>query len=190
MPQLDIYSIIVIALGLSADCLAVAIGISISVRKFSIPALLRVAVAFGLFQALMPVLGWLIGQTVVYYLAQAGSLVTFLLLVFIGSRMIWLSFKGREEPAGSSDYTRGLALITLAIATSIDALAAGLSFAVLEVSIIKASIIIGVVAFTASALGFVIGNRSGPLLGRRAEFIGGLLLVAIGLRILIAGLAS
>ena len=190
MAQLDIASLIVIALGLSADCLAVSIGISVSVKKFSIPPLLRVAITFGVFQALMTVAGWLIGQSVASYLAQIAGPIAFLLLAFIGFRMIWASIKKQGVPASSDDFTRGLALIILAIASSIDALAAGLSFALLEVSILKASIIIGVIAFAASVLGFVIGNRSGPLLGRRAEAVGGLLLIAIGLRILIASFTS
>ncbi len=189
--QLDFVSLLLIAIGLSADCLAVSIGISISVKKLSVKSLLRVSLAFGLFQALMPILGWLIGQAVVDYLAQAASLVAFLLLAFLGSRMIWSSTKGEDgQLTGSVDYTRGLALITLAFATSVDALAAGLSLALLETPIILAGATIGLVAFAASALGFIIGKRFGPIFGRWAEFAGGLLLIAIGLRIIIASFVS
>ncbi len=185
---MDFFSITLIALGLSADCFAVSIGISIARKRFSLPAMLRVAAIFGLFQGLMPVAGWLLGQSLVAYLAPAANWLAFLLLAFIAGRMLWNSLKGNHKTQNPVDYSRGFSLLILAIATSIDALAAGLGFGLLEASILQASLIIGIVAFLASAIAFSIGARSGALLGRWAEALGALLLLFIAIRILLGNL--
>ncbi len=178
-------SILLIAIGLSADCFAVALGGSISLKTPSRLQVFRIAIAFGLFQALMPVLGWLAGQTVVELVADYDHWVAFALLALVGGRMIWESFRPRGGGAKNTDITKGLPLIILSIATSIDALAVGLTFPFLEVNIMMASPTIGVVAFVATAIGFLLGRKAGKLVGRWAAVIGGLLLIGIGLRILI-----
>jgi len=136
----------------------------------------------------MPLLGWLAGTTLVDLISDYDHWLAFGLLAFIGFRMIWESM-GRES-AGSvpRDISRGAILITLAVATSIDALAVGLSFAFLEVNIATAVATIGGVAFTTTALGFAVGRRAGQWLGKRAETAGGLILIAIGIRILLSHL--
>jgi len=177
-------SVLAIALGLSADCFAVAVSGSISKKDHSRVDILRVASSFGLFQALMPVLGWLAGRTIVGYVENYDHWVAFALLAFVGGRMLWESFHS-EHDTKKTDVTRGMPLLVLSIATSIDAMAVGLSFAFLEVNMVVASLTIGIIAFLITATGFVIGKKSGKMLGKRAELIGGIILIAIGLRILL-----
>jgi putative Mn2+ efflux pump MntP len=177
--------VLLIALSLSADCFAVAMSGSIARRGKPFIGNLRSAAAFGLAQFLMPVIGWFAGQTVVSYIESFDHWAAFGLLAIIGGRMIWESFRDEDGKEGA-DITRGWLLFTLAVATSIDALAVGLSFAFLNINIWLASTIIGVVAFVITAIGFVIGAKAGELLGRRAKLVGGLVLIGIGLRILIS----
>ena len=184
--SIDFLSILLIALGLSADCFAVAISGSISLKNLSPLQVLRVSLAFGLFQALMPALGWLAGRTVVNLIAQYDHWVAFILLLIVGGRMIWESFHSEDGQAKTIDITKGFLLLTLSIATSIDALAVGLTFAFLKVNIALACSTIGIVAFLVTAFAFVLGRKVGRVIGRRAEAIGGLILIGIGLRILLA----
>lgn len=184
MPELSLASILLIAVGLSADCFAVSLGISTSCSRFSPAAVARVAVSFGLFQGLMPVAGWLVGRSVLELLAPVAGWVAFVLLAVIGGRMLWQAARAGDEHRGKTDYTRGWPLVILAVATSIDALAAGLGFALLETSILQAGLIIALTALLASAAGMIIGNRAGRLLGRGAEIAGGLILLAIAVRVL------
>ena len=132
----------------------------------------------------MPVLGWLAGRTIVGYVENYDHWVAFALLAFVGGRMLWESFHS-EHDTKKTDVTRGMPLLVLSIATSIDAMAVGLSFAFLEVNMVVASLTIGIIAFLITATGFVIGKKSGKMLGKRAELIGGIILIAIGLRILL-----
>jgi putative Mn2+ efflux pump MntP len=181
------FSILLIALGLSADCFAVALGGSIAMKSHSRLQVLRAAIAFGLFQALMPVLGWLVGQTVVDLIADYDHWVAFGLLAIVGGHMLRESFCHRDGTK-RTDVTRGWPLLVLSLATSIDALAVGLTFPFIEVNVAVASPTIGVVAFVATVVGFLLGRRVGRLAGRWAAAIGGLLLIAIGLRILLTHL--
>lgn len=188
MESLDYYSVLVIAFGLAADCFAVSLSGSISMGGFTIIQVLRVAAAFGGFQMIMPVLGWLAGRTIVDFIAAYDHWIAFLLLVIIGGKMIRGSFRSEKSRQKGADISRGFILVTLAVATSIDSLAVGLTFAFLEVEIIHAVLTIGAVAFLATILGFYIGRKAGELVGKRAEIIGGIILIGIGLRILIAHL--
>ena len=182
---MGLISIIFIALSLSADCFAVALSGSATMGKLSRLQVVRTSLAFGLAQFLMPVLGWLAGRTVVQIISAYDHWVAFALLAFVGGRMIWESLKGEDERKEGTDITRGFLLLTLAVATSIDSLAVGLSFALLEIGIIQAGLIIGVVAFAITAAGFWLGRKAGNLLGNRAKLVGGVILISIGLKILI-----
>jgi putative Mn2+ efflux pump MntP len=182
----DFLSVFLIALGLSADCFVVALGGGISKINHSWLRILRVSFSFGLFQALMPVLGWLAGITVVEFIADYDHWVAFAMLAIVGGRMLWGAFRPEHSQRKEIDITKGLLLITLSIATSIDALAVGLSFAFLNVNIALASPTIGAVAFVVTIIGFKLGRRAGQLIGKRAEAIGGIILLAIGLRILLS----
>ena len=187
MDSIGFLSVLLMAIGLSADCFAVALSGSISMRTLSSLQVFRASLSFGLFQALMPVLGWLAGRTVVdLVVAQYDHWVAFVLLALVGGRMIWESFRSGEGRSENADISRGFLLLTLSVATSIDALAVGLTFAFLEVDITLASSTIGVAAFVATAIGFLLGRRAGKLVGRRAEAIGGMILIGIGIRILLS----
>jgi len=187
MAQLDLASLLLIAVGLSADCFAVALGVSVS-GGVSSRRLLRTALAFGAAQTLMTAVGWAVGSTIVDFIASYDHWVAFGLLAIIGGRMLWESLHSEESEARAKDATRGFALLLLSVATSIDALAVGLSFAFLEVNIALAALTIGGVAFAITTLGFVLGRKASHVLGRRAEAVGGLILLGIGLRILLTHL--
>jgi putative Mn2+ efflux pump MntP len=184
VPELDILSILLIALALSADCFAVALSGSIYIKTFSFAPILRTAVTFGAFQAVMPALGWLAGRTVVNFISGYDHWVAFILLALVGGRMIWESFR-HEGSKKQIDISKGILLVTLAVATSIDALAVGLTFAFLGVNIAIACSIIGVVAFGVTVAGFTLGRKVSTWLGKYAEAIGGVILIAIGLRVLL-----
>jgi manganese efflux pump family protein len=182
--ETSFFSILIIALGLSADCFAVAL--SASITKKSLPFLqgFRVALSFGIFQAAMTIIGWLAGRTVIDLISSYDHWLAFGLLLFVGGRMIWESFHENDNKA-RTDITQWHFLLLLSIATSLDALAVGLSFAFLEVNLILASVTIGVVALIITFFGFFAGKKLGALAGKRAEIIGGVILIAIGVRILL-----
>lgn len=181
---MNLSTIIIIALGLSMDAFAVSIASGVTLKRFKVGPALRVALFFGGFQALMPVLGWLAGSTFQQYIAAFDHWVAFGLLTFIGGKMIYESFL-IEKTEDNCDPNNLTTIFILAIATSIDALAVGLSFSVLQVQIIQPVIIIGIVTFLLSLLGVYIGGRFGSLFEKKIEFIGGIILIGIGLRILI-----
>jgi len=133
----------------------------------------------------MPALGWLAGRTAVELIADYDHWVAFILLALIGGKMIWESLRSGDSRSENTDITKGILLLTLSVATSIDALAVGLTFAFLEVNIVAAILTIGLIAFVATAIGFLLGRKVSNLIGRRAEAIGGVVLIAIGLRILL-----
>jgi putative Mn2+ efflux pump MntP len=130
----------------------------------------------------MILLGWWAGSYIIDFIAAYDHWVAFGLLAFVGGKMIWESLHEKEE---RTDITRWRYLFILAVATSIDALAVGLSFAVLHVNLAMASITIGTVAFIITFVGFIAGKKLGELVGKRAEIIGGIILIGIGLRILL-----
>ncbi len=175
--------LLLIAVGLAMDAFAVstACGVQIAVVRYG--HVLRVALAFGFFQFMMPVIGWFAGSTFSGWLEAVDHWVAFGLLTVIGVRMIWESF--REEETPDRDPTRGWHLLVLAVATSIDALAVGLGLAFLGVSIWIPSLVIGIVAAILSAVGALFGCRLGRRFGVWAERAGGLVLIGIGVKILI-----
>lgn len=148
---------------------------------------LRVSFAFGAFQTLMPVLGWLAGRTVIEFIESFDHWLALALLTIVGGRMLWEATHEKESHK-KVDITRGILLITLSIATSIDALAVGLTFAFLKVNIALASSLIGIIAFSITGAGFIAGRKIGKLklVDKYAEAIGGVILIAIGLRILLS----
>ncbi|UCC61110.1 MAG: manganese efflux pump [Dehalococcoidia bacterium] len=181
---MDLLSILLIAVSLSLDCFAVAIAGSISMLHVTHRQVLRISASFGLFQAGMLVIGWLLGNTIVDIIESFAHWVAFGLLALVGLRMIKEAFES-DEDGERTDITRGFALISLSIATSIDSLAVGLSLAFLESRLPLAAIAIGSVAFLFTAGGFYFGRRLGSLFGRRAEVIGGIVLIGLGLRIVL-----
>ncbi|MDO8637234.1 MAG: manganese efflux pump MntP family protein [Dehalococcoidia bacterium] len=185
MSDLGFLPVLFIAFGLSGDCFAVALSGSISHKSLSFPQIFRVAFSFGAFQAFMPVLGWLAGRSVVNLISGYDHWIAFALLGFIGGKMVWDSIRGKEDYSSVTDVTKGVSILVLSVATSIDALAVGLTFAFLNTSIVFGSITIGVVAFVVTTIGFMIGKKAGGLIGKRAELVGGAILIGIGIKIVI-----
>jgi putative Mn2+ efflux pump MntP len=183
-PTMDIATIILIAFGLSMDAFAVSITSGVAMKEPSVKYALRTAAFFGAFQAIMPVIGWLCGVGLKGFLSGIDHWIAFALLGFVGTKMIYES--RRLEPSEASSVHMGLSvLLMLSVATSIDALAVGFGFAFLGVALITPVLVIGLVTFCLSFLGVLTGNRVGHLLGNRAKVAGGLVLIAIGLKILI-----
>jgi len=181
----DLISVPLVAVGLSMDCLAVAIGASISMPSLPHKQVLRVALAFGLFQFGMLVGGWYAGQTVVELVEAFDHWIAFGLLFLVGAHMLWEAIHGEEEQPKRTDITKGIPLLTLSIATSIDSLGVGLGLAFVESRVWLAALIVGCVCFLITAAGFYTGRRIGGWLGRWADALGGLVLIGIGARILI-----
>lgn len=132
----------------------------------------------------MAVLGWLAGHAVIDYIEAYDHWLAFGLLAFIGGKMIWESFR-KESGDDQKKYTGWWTLLALSIATSIDAMAVGLSFAFLDVNIVMAGVTIGVASLVLTIIAQLIGNRVGALVGKRAEIVGGLILIGIGIKILV-----
>ncbi len=177
-------SIFLIALALSMDAFSVATAIGATGSKLNSYAVLRLATAFGIFQFVMPILGWLLGRTVVSYIADYDHWIAFALLVIVGLRMIKEYF-GKDEKERTKDPTKGWSLLILSIATSIDALAVGVSLAVLDTNIYYPSVVIGVVCFIITALGMTFGKKLSRILGKKAVLLGGIVLIAIGIKIVV-----
>jgi putative Mn2+ efflux pump MntP len=164
------------------DALAVSVAGGMAVRSARARSAFKVAAFFGGFQALMPVIGWLAGSGLPRVLRTLDHWAAFGLLSFVGARMIWES---RQEGSGKKGFSLDAGtLLTLAIATSLDALAVGLSFALLRVNIVPTVLVIGGVTFLVCFAGFLTAGRIGARLGHRVETAGGLILLAIGLKIL------
>ncbi len=176
-------TIILLAVALSVDAFSVAIGIGATNNKKSWMPVWRLSLSFGLFQFAMPLIGWLAGSTVVEIIAGFDHWITFALLVFIGGKMIMEGFE-KEKDGEKADQTLGWPLLMLSIATSIDALAVGFSFSLLKTPILFPAVVIGVVCFGMTAIGMVFGKWLAKLFGRKVEIFGGLVLIAIGVKIL------
>jgi putative Mn2+ efflux pump MntP len=187
MTNLGFLSLLLIAIGLSADCFAVALCGSCTLKTLTRVQMLRAALSFGIFQAVMPVLGWLAGRIFVNFISSFDHWLAFGLLGFVGGKMVWESFHPEKEEK-TIDITKGWLLLTLSVATSLDALAVGLSFAFLKVNILTASLTIGVTAFIITIAGLLLGKKVGELVGKRAELVGGIILIGIGVRILLSHL--
>jgi putative Mn2+ efflux pump MntP len=177
-------SILVIAIGLGMDAFSVAIGVGAAARTISFGPVFRLSFSFGLFQVLMPMAGWFAGVSVADIIAGYDHWMAFGLLAFVGGKMIAESFND-EEKVYTTDPTKGLTLIILSVATSIDALAVGLSFAFLKIPVIYPSIIIGIVAFLMTAIGMFFGEKLGKIVGKRVGILAGLILIGIGVKILV-----
>lgn len=173
-----------IAVGLASDAFAVSLAAGMTVSPITRRHTFRLAFHFGLFQFLMPILGWLAGLRIAPHVAAWSHWATFLLLAGVSLHMLWEAV-GRDESASRADPTRGLLLVTLCVATSVDALAAGLSMALLGTSIWLPAVVTGVLTALLSAGGITFGGHLGPRWGKMAEIGGGLVLLAIGLRILV-----
>ena len=186
---MDAITLTGLALALAMDAFAVALGTGAVLSRLTGRHIFRLGFHFGLFQALMPVIGWLAGRSIMQWVAAWDHWIAFSLLALIGGRMIYEAFSN-EEKADDRDPTKGLSLIALSIATSIDALAIGFSLSVIGVSIWMPALVIGMVAGVLTVTGMLLGGRIGDRWGTRVEIFGGLVLIAIGFKILIEHLTG
>jgi len=186
---MSLFNLFVVAVGVSADAFAVALAQGVHMRRRVYRDGLIVALTFGLFQAVMPLIGWVVGAQLNSFIAPVDHWVAFVLLSIIGIKMLGEAFQpDGESPASGRISVRRL--LTLAVATSIDALAVGLSFAFLDVDIVPAVILIGVVTAVLTYVGVVVGHRVGTRFRKPAEVIGGLVLIGIGVKILLEHLLA
>ncbi len=181
---MEIITLLLIAIGLSMDAFAVSVSNGMTIRHQRTNHALRIGIAFGSFQALMPLIGWSAGLSLRDLISGVDHWIAFGLLSLIGCKMIYESTKmdgQRKEVPSLSPWM----LLMLSIATSIDALAVGISFAILNISIMTPILVIGTVTFVLSFLGVLIGNKAGHFFEKKIEILGGLILIGIGIKILI-----
>ncbi|RPJ01726.1 MAG: manganese efflux pump [Candidatus Aminicenantes bacterium] len=191
MNPLSFIWILGIAVALAMDCFAITLGLACGARGLTMKQAVRMAAYFGGFQFVMPVAGWLAGDRLLGIIEHFDHWVAFGLLALIGGRMIWESLEMSDgEKDSRPDQTQGKRLLILALATSIDALAVGLSLGVVRTGILYPAAIIGVTSFLLTVAGARLGPVVGRLVGKRAELAGGLILIAIGAKILIEHLVG
>jgi len=183
---MNVLVVLGMAVALAMDCFAVALGMSCGHGKLSGGQTFRLALSFALFQFAMPIIGWFAGENLLRYIEGFDHWIAFGLLALVGGKMIRESFgaqKGDEEPPAGR--TRGLSIVVLSVATSIDALVVGLSLAVLRTNILYPAAVIGIICFALTVAGSKLGPVVGRIAGKRAELAGGLILVGIGIKILV-----
>lgn len=180
---MGISSLFLLAVGLSMDAFAVAICKGLSMKRATVGNCMIVGGYFGFFQALMPVIGYFLGVSFRKYITSFDHWIAFVLLLFIGGKMIWDTMKGDEQKSEEGLGPR--VMIPYAIATSIDALAVGITLAFLNVSIVYAALFIGIITFLLSFLGVKIGNLFGAKYEKKATLVGGIILIGIGTKILL-----
>lgn len=167
------------------DAFAVSIAAGMTIGRVTFRHVFRIAFHFGLFQFMMPILGWLAGSTISSHVAAYGHWLAFAFLSIIGGRMLFNAWSDSQEQM-KTDPSKGWLLVALSVATSIDALAAGVSMAFLQVSVLLPCIVIGLVAAAFSVAGITLANRILRRWGRVADALGGCVLILIGVRILVA----
>lgn len=186
---MSIIEIILVAIGLAMDASAVSMAAAAAGYAKEPRQVFRLAFHFGLFQGFMPFIGWILGTSFVHYIEAWDHWIAFILLAIVGGRMV---YEGRPANINKIriDPTRGWSLITLSVATSIDALAVGLSFSMLSLNILIPCLLIGFVTLVLSILSTQVGKSMVQILGNKVEIAGGLILVGIGFRILFTHLTN
>lgn len=187
---MSFWELLLMGVGLSADAFAVSLCQGLNMRKLDLARAAVVGLFFGGFQALMPALGYLLGSQLEQYIRSIDHWVVFALLAFIGGKMIFETLRGGGDDECKTGRSWLLSMLLLAIATSIDALAVGISFAFLKVSIISAALLIGATTFVLSVAGVAIGSRFGTRFKKQAEIAGGVILILIGVKVLLEHLIA
>lgn len=179
-----------IAIGLSMDSFAVSVCKGLNMQKINYKHTVITALFFGGFQALMPLIGWFLGKQFDQYINGFDHWIAFLLLAFVGGKMIYEALKDDDENScKDTDKLNIKELFLLSIATSIDALAVGITFALIpDTNIISSILLIGIITFSFSAGGFIIGNKFGSRYKSKAELAGGIIILIIGFKILLGHL--
>jgi manganese efflux pump family protein len=182
---MSLITILAISFGVAIDALAVAFSCGTSMRQEKkLASAIKLGIAFGFFQILMPVLGWLAGSELKKYIEPFDHWTAFIILALIGLKMIYESIN-KKELCPAVDIDKPKVLLLLALATSIDALMVGVGFSILDVNIVVPVISMGIITFLMSFIGTMVGERLGFKFGKRIEILGGLVLVGIGLKILL-----
>jgi len=185
---MNLTATILLAFGMSMDAFAASIGKGATLHKPKFSEALRTGLIFGAIETITPLVGWGLGMLASQFVMEWSHWVAFVLLVFLGGRMVIEGFRsGDEEEDQQAPRRHGFwLLVTTAIATSLDAMAVGVGLAFLQVNILATAFAIGCATFIMSTLGMMVGRFIGPLLGKRAEILGGIVLIAIGAQILYA----
>ena len=186
---MDLLTPALIGIGLSMDCFAVSLAIGTTTKTRLFYAAAIIALCFGAFQAGMTVIGWAAGVSLIGLISAYDHWIAFILLAIVGGKMIWEGVKGDEDEAPLK-VIRIIPVIVLSFATSIDALAVGISFGVLQTAVLIPALIIGIVCFGISFAGVMLGERLETFLGNKMEIFGGIILILIGIRILTEHLFS
>jgi len=181
---MELITIILIAFGLTVDSLAVSISTGLVVSQIKFIQAIRIALVLAFFQGLMPLIGWFAGYQIRNIIKDYDHWIAFVLLFIIGAKMIYESIKNGDDRKDFNPLKYSV-MIGMAIATSIDALIVGVSFAFIDINIVLAVVIIGVLTFLVSMSGMFAGKKAGNYFGKKVEFIGGLVLIAIGAKILL-----
>lgn len=183
--SMDIYSLILLSIGLAMDAFSVALVAGFGLGKVKLADSLKVSSTFGVAHIIMPILGWFLGSTVIGLIQKWDHWIAFLLLAFVGGKMLREGMDKESEDINASDLLGFASLIMFTIAVSIDALAVGLSFSVQELSIWIPSLYMGAGTLIFTFVGLNIGNKTGQRFGKKAQIAGGIVLILIGLRIVV-----
>lgn len=182
---MNITATVLLAFGMSMDAFAASIGKGATLHKPKFSEAVRTGLIFGAIETLTPLVGWGLGMLASQFILEWNHWIAFILLVFLGGRMIVEGFRGDSDEACEAPHRHGFwLLVTTAFATSLDAMAVGVGLAFLQVSIVTTALAIGCATFIMSTLGMMVGRFIGPLLGKRAEILGGIVLIGIGSEIL------
>ncbi|MBM5739349.1 manganese efflux pump MntP [Klebsiella pneumoniae] len=182
---MNLSATILLAFGMSMDAFAASIGKGATLHKPKFSEAVRTGLIFGAIETLTPLVGWGLGMLASQFILEWNHWIAFILLVFLGGRMIVEGFRGDSDEACEAPHRHGFwLLVTTAFATSLDAMAVGVGLAFVQVSIVTAALAIGCAAFIMSTRGMMVGRFIGPLLGKRAEILGGIVLIGIGSEIL------
>ncbi len=182
---MNLSATILLAFGMSMDAFAASIGKGATLHKPKFSEAVRTGLIFGAIETLTPLVGWGLGMLASQFILEWNHWIAFILLVFLGGRMIVEGFRGDSDEACEAPHRHGFwLLVTTAFATSLDAMAVGVGLAFLQVSIVTTALAIGCATFIMSTLGMMVGHFIGPLLGKRAEILGGIVLIGIGSEIL------
>lgn len=182
---MNLSATILLAFGMSMDAFAASIGKGATLHKPKFSEAVRTGLIFGAIETLTPLVGWGLGMLASQFILEWNHWIAFILLVFLGGRMIVEGFRGDSDEACEAPHRHGFwLLVTTAFATSLDAMAVGVGLAFLQVSIVTTALAIGCATFIMSTLGMMVGRFIGPLLGKRAEILGGIVMIGIGSEIL------
>ncbi|WLI76027.1 manganese efflux pump MntP [Kosakonia sp. H02] len=182
---MNLSATILLAFGMSMDAFAASIGKGATLHKPKFSEALRTGLIFGVIETLTPLIGWGLGMLATQFVLEWNHWIAFVLLVFLGGRMILEGIRGEDCEENETPHRHGFwLLVTTAIATSLDAMAVGVGLAFLQVNIIATALAIGCATLIMSTLGMMVGRFIGPLLGKRAEILGGIVLIGIGAQIL------